>query len=196
MKSIKLIRKLIRKTLIIIGIKKEPITTQIQKYGGKIGKGVFIGSGVVVDFDFGFLLEIEDGAVIASNSIIELHDSSLSNILGHGVLKVGKVIIKKRAYIGVSSTILPGVVIGECALVGANSLVNKSIPNGEVWAGVPIRYICKVSELDEKRKLEDNHPLCFNVDYVGEEEKLTIDYPKYKEQKILEIKKHFRRRKL
>ena len=54
---------------------------RIRKYGGSVGKGVFIGKDVVVDYDFAFLLEISDGAVISARSIIELHDSAFQMLL-------------------------------------------------------------------------------------------------------------------
>ena len=187
-----MIRKLLKKILQRLGIIKKSLKVQIVELGGKLGKNVFIGAGTLVDLDIAFLLEIGDRVVIASNSIIELHDSSLSNILGKGKLRVGKVIIKDNAYIGVATTVLAGVVIGKGALIGANSLVNKSIPSGEVWAGVPVKYICKVSELVEKRHLNKN-PLCYDVDWIGEAEKKNVNYPKYKKIMQEKVKQYFER---
>jgi acetyltransferase-like isoleucine patch superfamily enzyme len=46
-------------------------------------------------------------------------------------------IIRKGASIGANSTILCGLIIGEGAMVGAGSVVTKSIPNGELWYGNP-----------------------------------------------------------
>lgn len=162
----------------------------LKNYGAKMGEGVFIGDGCKFDYDYAFLLEIGDGAVIASNTIVELHDSSLPNVAGKGKLRVGRIIIENRAYIGVNCTILPGIKIGKGSIIGAASLVNKSIPEGEVWAGTPVRYICKVSELVEKRRNNDNK-LVFDIDFIGEIEKLSIDYQKYKRTTIKEVKKHF-----
>jgi len=48
-----------------------------------------------------------------------------------------KTIVKKGARIGANATILPGITIGENSLIGAGSVVTKSIPAGEVWAGCP-----------------------------------------------------------
>ena len=56
-------------------------------------------------------------------------------------------IIKKGAKIGANATILPGVVIGENALVGAGSVVIKDVPDGAVVAGNPARIIKDISEL-------------------------------------------------
>lgn len=53
--------------------------------------------------------------------------------------KTGIVIIAKGAKIGSHSTIMPGVTIGENAVVGAHSFVNRDIPAGTVAFGVPAR---------------------------------------------------------
>jgi acetyltransferase-like isoleucine patch superfamily enzyme len=56
-------------------------------------------------------------------------------------------IIKRGAKIGANSTILPGIVVGENALVGAGSVVVKDVPEGAVAVGNPARIIKNVSEL-------------------------------------------------
>jgi len=56
-------------------------------------------------------------------------------------------VIRKWAKIGANSTILPGVVIGEQALVGAGSVVAKDVPAGAVVVGNPARVIRNISEL-------------------------------------------------
>jgi len=55
--------------------------------------------------------------------------------------------IRKGAKIGANTTLLPGVVIGENALVGAGSVVVRDVPPGAVMAGNPARVIRQISEL-------------------------------------------------
>lgn len=64
----------------------------------------------------------------------------------------GKIIIKDWAYIGSGAHIMPGVTIGEGALVAAGSIVTKSIPDGVVVGGNPARLICSVKDYLEKNE--------------------------------------------
>lgn len=64
----------------------------------------------------------------------------------------GKVVIEDWAYIGANSQIMPGVTIGEGALVAAGSVVTKSVPPHVVVGGNPARYICTVEEYYERNK--------------------------------------------
>lgn len=65
----------------------------------------------------------------------------------------GKVVIEDWAYIGAYSQILPGVTIGEGALVAAGSIVTKSVAPHTVVAGNPAQFICTTEEFYEKNKL-------------------------------------------
>ena len=67
----------------------------------------------------------------------------------------GKVVIEDRAYIGAFSQIMPGVTIGEGALVAAGSVVTKSVAPHTVVAGNPAKYICTTEEYYERSKKFD-----------------------------------------
>lgn len=54
------------------------------------------------------------------------------------------VIIEDGVFIGAHSTILKGVTIGEDAIIGACSVVTKSIPKNEIWGGNPAKFIRKL----------------------------------------------------
>lgn len=56
------------------------------------------------------------------------------------------IIIEDRAWLGAHVIVLPGVTIGEGAVIGAGSVVVKSVPAYEVWAGVPAKFIKKRAE--------------------------------------------------
>lgn len=64
----------------------------------------------------------------------------------------GKVVIEDWAYIGAYAQIMPGVTIGEGALVAAGSIVTKSVAPHTIVGGNPARYICTVEEYYERNK--------------------------------------------
>ena len=86
----------------------------------------------------------------------------------------GKVVIKDWAYIGSHAQIMPGVTIGEGAMVAAGSIVTKSVPDGMVVGGNPARLLCSVDEY-----LERNIQYNMHTKGLDEKEKkqrlLTID---------------------
>lgn len=55
----------------------------------------------------------------------------------------GKIVIGSNVWIGAKVTILPGVIIGNGAIIGAHSLVNKNVLPNEIVAGTPARHIRK-----------------------------------------------------
>jgi len=62
--------------------------------------------------------------------------------------KFGPVRIDDHAKIGAGSVVMPGVVIGKFAIVGALSFVNRSVPSFEVWGGNPIRHLKDVWDVE------------------------------------------------
>lgn len=114
--------------------------------GIKIGKDVFIGPGVFIEEARPELVDIEDGVNIAPRVTIVTHDSSFHVIDSKLPIKRGKVVIKKGAFIGAGSIILPGVTIGEKAIVAAGSVVTKDVPPYTIVAGIPARKIGDINE--------------------------------------------------
>lgn len=54
-----------------------------------------------------------------------------------------KILVRRRASIGTNATILGGVTIGAGAAIGAGSVVTKDVPDGEIWAGNPAKFLRK-----------------------------------------------------
>lgn len=83
-----------------------------------------------------------NGVVIENNVQIGSHCSiySVSTIDNSS----GKVVLKENCRIGSHSTILPGVTVGKNSVVGAQSLVNKDIPDNVIAFGVPAKVIRKL----------------------------------------------------
>jgi acetyltransferase-like isoleucine patch superfamily enzyme len=74
-----------------------------------------------------------------------IHNYSVSTIDN----KQGQVILKKNCRIGSHSLVMPGVTIGENAVVGAFSFVHKDIPDNVIAFGVPAKVIRK---MDDQKK--------------------------------------------
>jgi acetyltransferase-like isoleucine patch superfamily enzyme len=113
----------------------------------RIGKNVGMTSTTIV---CSRSIEIGDYVMIGGNVVIydtDFHslnykDRQLSEDAGLNV-KSNPVVIKSNSFIGAHSTILKGVTIGENSIIGACSVVTKNIPDNEIWAGNPIRFIRK-----------------------------------------------------
>ncbi len=115
-------------------------TLSIIEHHVKIGNNVRIHSQVFIP-EFSVL---EDGTwlgpnVVLTNAKYPLSPGVKENLKGP--------LIKKGAKIGANSTLLPGVVIGENALVGAGSVVTKDVPDNAVVVGNPARSIKNISSL-------------------------------------------------
>lgn len=97
----------------------------------KLGYKTDIGAFTYINAKYG--VQIEDFVQIGSHCAIY----SISTIDD----KSGPILLKRNARIGTHSTIMPGVTIGENAVVGAYSFVTRDVPDGMVVAGVPARKI-------------------------------------------------------
>ena len=100
----------------------------------KLGRKVDIGAFTYINAKNGVV--IEDDVQIGSHCSIY----SISTIDN----KKGKVILRKNCKIGSHSVIMPGITVGENAVVGAYSFINKDIPKDVVAFGVPVKIIKRI----------------------------------------------------
>ena len=75
----------------------------------------------------------------------------------------GKVTIGDWVYIGTNSLIMPGVTIGDGALIAAGSVVTKSVPSGVVVGGNPARILSTVDNYIKHNKPFDLHSKRLNA---------------------------------
>ena len=102
----------------------------------KIGNHVFINHNLTIMARGG--IEIEDDVMIGPGVSLLTANHDLYD---HQILLCGKVTIKKNAWIGAKSMILPGVTIGENAVVAGGSVVTKDVMPNTVVAGNPARVL-------------------------------------------------------
>lgn len=87
------------------------------------------------------------------------------------VIRYGKIIIHDNCFIGMGSYIMPGVEIGENSIVGAGSIVTKSIPANSVYAGNPAHKICSLEEF--KNKCLNSTPIYDITSYQNDKKKVV-----------------------
>ena len=131
----------------IINQEIDPSTIIFNPFYTNFGKFIKIGKNVFINHACTFLdmggITIEDGALIGPkvNIITENHPLDPND---RSALLVKPVIIKKKAWIGAGATILPGVTIGENAVVVAGAVVSKDVPDNTVAAGIPAKVIKEI----------------------------------------------------
>src|SRR5438309_8092811 len=108
------------------------------------GKHTKIGKNVFINFDCVFLdlggITIEDNVLIAPKVSLLSEGHPISPIERQSLVP-GHIHIKRNAWIGAGATILPGVTVGENAVVAAGAVVSKDVPANTVVGGVPAKVI-------------------------------------------------------
>lgn len=109
--------------------------------GVKIGRNVHIGPMVTLDDVYPNFIVIEDGVSIAGQNFILTHNKPMQYHRHLSEAFLGPVIIKKNAWIAIGVIILPGVTIGEGAIVASGSVVTKDVPPNTLVGGIPAKVL-------------------------------------------------------
>jgi acetyltransferase-like isoleucine patch superfamily enzyme len=117
-----------------------------RRRGIRIGKGVYIVQGCFLEESRPWLITIEEGVRIGAGVVIATHDA-----VYHGwdltiPIRYGEVVLKKDCVVGPAAVILPGVTVGERALVAAGAVVVKDVPADTIVAGPTARHLMQVEE--------------------------------------------------
>ncbi|KOP38857.1 MULTISPECIES: sugar O-acetyltransferase [unclassified Flavobacterium] len=131
---------------IILDTKVQDVTVFTPLYIN-YGKHISIGKNVFINFDCTLLalggITIEDDVLIGPKVSLITESHPLDPEQRKGL--IGKPIhIKKNAWIGANATILPGVTIGENAVVAAGAVVSKDVPDNTIVGGIPAKFIKNV----------------------------------------------------
>jgi sugar O-acyltransferase (sialic acid O-acetyltransferase NeuD family) len=106
-----------------------------------LGPGTVLHAGVVLTAD------VCVGAHVAvMPAVVLTHDDVVQDgvTFGAGVRVAGTVTIEKGVYVGAGALIRERLRIGAGAVVGMGAVVTRSVPPGEIWAGVPARSLAAV----------------------------------------------------
>lgn len=124
-----------------------------------LAKGLKVGKNVrfVEVPQFGtepFLIEIGDETTFSNNVRFVNHDGGQNAL--HFIEKYkdvrtfARIKIGKRCLIGADCTIMPGVEMQDNCVLGAGSILTTSMKKGNVYAGIPAKFICTVEEYGDK----------------------------------------------
>jgi len=117
---------------------------EIQR-GAKVGRRVKVSSHTFICEG----VEVED-QVFIGHGVVFINDPYPRAVNAEGELqterdwKVVRTVVRRGASIGSGSTILSGIEVGEDAIVGAGSVVTRSVPAGTIVAGNPARVLRKI----------------------------------------------------
>ncbi len=103
-----------------------------------IGEGTVVMAGVIINP----LARIGKGVILNSSSVIE-HENIIEDFvhISPSVALSGNITIKRATHIGVGTSIVQGICVGENSIVGAGSVVVKNISSNSVAYGNPCRVI-------------------------------------------------------
>ncbi|AST93294.1 acetyltransferase [Sutcliffiella cohnii] len=114
----------------------------------KVGDQTSFALMVMLDVMFPEKISVGQNTVIGYNTTILAHEYLIKEY------RLGDVIIGDEVMIGANSTILPGIKIGDGAIVSAGTLVHKDVPAGAFVGGNPMRIIYTKEEMEERNKKE------------------------------------------
>ena len=126
----------------------------LRRIGCHVGKNVFIGEYVRMDIWHADLIYIDDYAHVTSGCRLLCHQRDLTGYcVGDNAAdlkyRTGEIHIGKGVMLGMETMVMPGVTIGDGAIVGARSVVTKDIPPYTIAVGNPAKVIKQIPERAE-----------------------------------------------
>lgn len=146
----------------VIGDRFETGHGVLVRESNEIGDDVSIGSHSVIEHHvrLGDGVRIHSNAFIPEFSVLEAGAWVGPNVVmtnaayplgARAKAELAGPVLRERAKIGANATLLPGVVIGRDALVGAGAVVVEDVPDGKVVVGNPARIVRDVTDIPAYR---------------------------------------------
>lgn len=116
----------------------------------EVGKYTSFALMVMPDIMFPEKIKVGTNSIIGYNTTILAHEYLIDEY------RIGDVEIGSEVMIGANTTILPGVTIGDEAIVSASTLVHKDVPPGAFVGGNPMQVIYTKEEMEARSEENDN----------------------------------------
>jgi len=131
----------------------------LRKRGMKIGDGCRILCGLASFGSEPFLITLGNHVTITGSVTFITHDGGvwIFREAEPDIDFFGSITIGNNVFIGMRSIILPNVSIGDNSVIGAGSVVARSIPPNSIAAGTPARVLKSASEYRKKIALGETH---------------------------------------
>lgn len=124
------------------------VRVQLHRWRGvQIGNGVYIGKKVFIDNLYPDYVILEDNAHLHMESMIIAHFNPAIHFSPVFEAIANPVIVKKEAIVGIRAVIMPGVTIGNHAMVMAGTVVTKNIPAYSLVQGNPSKIVINFKHL-------------------------------------------------
>lgn len=107
----------------------------------EVGKKTSFALMVMPDIMFPEKITVGDNSIIGYNTTLLAHEYLIREY------RLGEIVIGNEVMIGANTTVLPGVTIGDGAIVSAGTLVHKDVPGGAFVGGNPMRIIYTKEEM-------------------------------------------------
>ena len=143
-----MLQKLILIAKRILGLNTDITYKDCIKMGMKVGENVHQLNEVFIDYSHCWLIEIGNNVTFAPQVYLLAHDASIKRELNY--TRIAKIKIKDGAFIGARALIMPGITIGQNAIIAAGSFVVKSVPDHTIVGGNPAKFIGNTNEFIEK----------------------------------------------
>lgn len=128
-----------------------------------------------------YLISIHDNVTCAAEVKFINHDVSVWNVARFfGVEissfdKVGSIELFENSFVGAFSILMPNTSVGKNSILAAGSILTKHVPDGEVWGGVPAKFIMKTEEYAKKVvETSESYPWKNNNSSLTEKDLITL----------------------
>lgn len=115
-----------------------------RRRGVNIGSNVYIVQGAFLEESRPWLITIEDDVRIGAGVTIVTHDAIYHNFDTRLPIRYGEVVLKKGCILAPRCIVLPGVTVGERALVAPGAVVLRDVPPGTIVSGPTAAHLMTV----------------------------------------------------